>query len=59
MWENKQKIQFFLACLLALLISRSCFRFVISLAGLIVGLAIGGVELTTGEIAVGFLGWFF
>ena len=57
MWKNEQKVQFFLACLLMLLAGRPRFRFVMSLAGLTVGLAIGGVRLTGREIAVGFSGW--
>ena len=57
MWKNKQKIQLFLACLLAFLVSRLCFRFVIGLAGLTIGLAISRAELTGEEVAVGFLGW--
>ena len=57
MWENKQKIQFFLSCLLALLAGWSCFHLVIDLAiGLIVGLAIGGAELIGGKVAIGFSG---
>ena len=58
MWKNEQKVQFFLAWLLALLAGRLHFRLLVDLAvGLTVGLAIGGAELTGGEIAVGFLGW--
>ena len=58
-WENKQKVQFFLARLLALLAGRSCFCLVVNLAaGLTVSLAIGGVELTSGKVVVGFLRWF-
>ena len=56
-WEHKQKVQFFLACLLVLLTGRPRFRFVIGLAGLIVGLAIGGAESTSREVAVSFLSW--
>ena len=57
-WENKQKVQFFLACLLAFLASWPCFRLMIDMAvGLTIGLAIGGAESTGRKIAVGFLGW--
>ena len=59
MWENEQKVQFFLACFLALLPDRPRFRLMVDLAiGLTVGLAIGEAELTGGEVAVGFSGWF-
>ena len=55
--RNKQKVQFFLACLLALLASQPFFCLV-GLVDLIVSLAIGGAESMDGEIAVGFSGWF-
>ena len=48
----------FLACLLALLAGSSCFRLVIGLIGLTVGLAIDGAELMGGEVAVGFFEFF-
>ena len=58
MWENEQKVQFFLACLLALLAGRPRFRLVVDLAvGLIVGLVIGRAELIGGEVAIGFSEW--
>ena len=58
MWGNEQKVQFFLACMLALLAGRPHFRLVVDLAiGLTLGLAIGGAELIGGEFAVGFLRW--
>ena len=57
-WENKQKVQFFLARLLALLAGRHRFRLVVDLAvGLTIGLAIGGAELMDEKVAVGFLRW--
>ena len=58
MWENKQKVQFFLAHLLALLAGWPRFCLVVDLAvGLTVGLAIGVAELIGGKVAIGFLGW--
>ena len=55
-WENKQKVQFFLAYLMALLAGRPRFRLVVDLAvGLTISLAIGGAELMCGEIVIGFL----
>ena len=58
-WENKQKILFFLARLLALLASRPCFCLVIDLAvGLTIALAIGKAVLISIEVAVSFPGWF-
>ena len=57
MWGNKQKVQFFVARLLALLAGRPRFRLVVDLVfGLTLGLAIGGAELMGQEVAVGFLG---
>ena len=57
-WENKQKVEFFLARLLALLAGRPCFCLVVDLAvALTVGLVIGGVELMSKEVAIDFLGW--
>ena len=57
MWKNKQKVQFFLAHLLALLAGQPCFRFVVDLAvGLTIGVAIGGAKLIGGEVAVDFSG---
>ena len=46
-------IQFFLALFLTLWAGWPCFRLVV---GLTVGLAIGGVKLIGGEVAVGFSG---
>ena len=58
MWENEQKVQFFLARLLALLSGRPCFRLVVDLAiGLTVSLAMGGAELMDKKVTVGFSGW--
>ena len=57
MLENEQKVKFFLARLLALLVGWPRFRIVIDLASLTVGLAIGKVESTGRKIAVGFSGW--
>ena len=47
----------FLAYLLALLAGQPRFCLVISLVGLIVGLAISKAELIGGEVAVGFSGY--
>ena len=58
MWENEQKLKFFLACLLALLAGQPSFRFMIGLASLTIGLAIGGTELTIGKVVIGFSKWF-
>ena len=54
--RNKQKVQFFLACLLALVAGRPRF-YLVGLVGLIVDLAIGGAELMGGEVAIGFFEW--
>ena len=54
-WDNKQKVQFFLACLLALLASWPRFGLVNLAVDLTVGLAIGEAELMGGKVAVGFL----
>ena len=48
----------FLAHLLACLIGRLCFYLVISLIGLIIGLAIAGAESIGKEVAVGFSKYF-
>ena len=57
---NKQKVQFFLAYLLALLVDWPCFRFMVDLAvSLTIGLAIIEIESIDGEVIVGFLGWFW
>ena len=54
-WENKQKVQFFLARLLAMLAGRPRFSLVLDLAvGLTVDLAIGKAESMGKEVAVGF-----
>ena len=48
----------FLAHLLALLAGRPCFRLVVGLVGLTIGLAIGKAELMKGKVAVDFSGYF-
>ena len=59
MWENKQKVEFFLACLLAQLAGLSRFRLVVDLAiGLTIDLAIGRTESMGGKVAVNFSRWF-
>ena len=59
MWENKQKVLFFLAHLLPLLADRPRFRLVVDIAVyLTVDLAILKLELMSGEVAVGFSRWY-
>ena len=55
LWASKTQ---FLAYLLALLAGRPRFYLVLSMVGLIVGLAIGGAESIGRKVAIGFSGCF-
>ena len=48
----------FIACLLVFLAGWPHFRLVVGLVGLIVDLAIGGVEFICKKVAAGFSGYF-
>ena len=54
--KERAKGSILFACLLVLLAGRPCFRFVIGLADLTVGLAIGRAKSTGRGVAIGFSG---